>query len=301
MTAAKFTAADQRQPRFSLPAAGLGGSFEYQTGKKLVCLDVDGTIVNHDGHMSEAVKQAGRAVVGDGHTVVISTGRSLPATLPIIETLGITHGYAVCSNGGVTLRIDARPPERGGLDDGYEVIAQRVFDPAPALDALTERLSTARYAIETSAGHFLSTERFEDLTFGIAPRPASFKKMKRAEAVRLVVNSSDSTAQEFAHTIKDIGLHGVTYSVGWSAWLDIAAEGVTKASSLEELRAQLDIPLEATVACGDGRNDIEMLQWAHRAVAMGQAVEEVKAAAGEITGSVDEDGLVPVLQSLLED
>lgn len=301
MTAAKLTPAAQRQPPFSQPAAGHGGSFEYQEGKKLVCLDVDGTLVNHDGHMSQAVRQAGRAVVGDGHTVVISTGRSLPATLPIIEALGITHGYAVCSNGGVTLRIDARPPEKGGLEEGYEVLTQRVFDPAPALESLTERLSTARYAIETSAGHFLSTERFEDLTFGIAPRPVSFKQLKRAKAVRLVVNSSDSTARDFARTVQDIGLHGVTYSVGWSAWLDIAAEGVTKASSLEELRAQLQIPMEATVACGDGRNDIEMLQWAHRSVAMGQAVDEVKAAADEVTGTVDDDGLVPVLLSVLED
>lgn len=301
MTAARETATQQRQRPFSLPPAGVGGSFEYQQGKKLICLDVDGTIVNHDGHMSEAVKQAGRAVVGDGHTVVVSTGRSLPATLPIIQSLGITHGYAVCSNGGVTLRIDARPPERGGLEDGYQVIAQRVFDPAPALEALTDRLATARYAVETSAGHFLSTERFEDLTFGIAPKPVSLKKMKRADAVRLVVNSSDSSAREFARAVKDIGLHGVTYSVGWSAWLDISAQGVTKASSLEELRADLGAPLEATVACGDGRNDIEMLQWAHRGVAMGQAVDEVKAVADEVTGGVDEDGLVPVLQSLLEE
>ncbi|MFD5822086.1 HAD family hydrolase, partial [Nesterenkonia xinjiangensis] len=96
----------------------------------MVCLDVDGTLVNHDGHMSEAVRVAGRAVVADGHTVVVSTGRSLPATLPIIEMLGVTHGYAVCSNGGVTVRIDLE------LEEGYEVIDRRVFDPAPALDAL---------------------------------------------------------------------------------------------------------------------------------------------------------------------
>lgn len=286
-----------RQPDFSIPAAGAGGSFAYQQGTMMVCLDVDGTIVNHDGHMSEAVKQAGRAVVGDGHTVVVSTGRSLPATLPIIETFGITHGYAVCSNGGVTLRIDTE------LEDGYEVIDQQVFDPAPALDALNQRLSlsTARYAIETSAGKFFATTRFEDRSFGLAPEMVSFKEMRRAEAVRLVVNSDDATAHEFAHAVKDIGLQGVSYSVGWSAWIDIAAEGVTKASSLERLRDALGVPQEKTIACGDGRNDIEMLQWAHRGVAMGQAVPEVVEVSDEVTGTVDDDGLVPVLYSILED
>ncbi|EXF24738.1 HAD family hydrolase [Nesterenkonia sp. AN1] len=279
---------------FSIPPAGAGGSFSHTPGKKMVCLDVDGTIVFHDGRMSEAVKQAGRALVAEGHTVVVSTGRSLPATLPVVETFGIEQGYAVCSNGGVTVRIDV------SLEDGYEVLDRRVFDPAPALDALMDRLPNARYAIETSVGDFLSTERFEDMSFGLDARGVSFQEMKEAEAVRLVVNSTEATAEEFATAVQSIGLHGVTYSVGWSAWLDIAAAGVTKGSSLEALRERLAVPAEDTVAVGDGRNDIEMLGWAARGVAMGQAPQEVIDVADELTAPVEEDGLVPVLRSLLE-
>jgi hydroxymethylpyrimidine pyrophosphatase-like HAD family hydrolase len=54
------------------------------------------------------------------------------------------------------------------------------------------------------------------------------------------------------------------------------------------------------VAVGDQRNDIEMLQWAARGVAMGNAPEEVKAVADEVTGSVEEAGLAAVLESLLD-
>ncbi|MDN5693261.1 MAG: HAD hydrolase family protein, partial [Micrococcaceae bacterium] len=49
--------------------------------KKLVCLDVDGTIVDHDGHLHEPVREAVKAVVAAGHHVVIATGRSRGATL----------------------------------------------------------------------------------------------------------------------------------------------------------------------------------------------------------------------------
>mgnify|MGYP001756842431 FL=1 len=63
----------------------------------------------------------------------------------------------------------------------------------------------------------------------------------------------------------------------------------------------LKVAPEDTVAVGDGRNDIEMLRWAGRGVAMGQAVEEVVAAADEVTGHVDEHGLATVLRSLLEE
>jgi len=260
---------------------------------KMVCLDVDGTLVNHDGHMSTAVKEAARAVVAAGHEVVVSTGRSLGATLPVVELLGIERGYAVCCNGGVTLRVDS------SLPDGYEVIDRQTFDPAPALEALRDVLPTAKYALEDVDGNFLSTERFQDASFGVVAQGVDFEQLLESIAVRLVVFSTDSTAEEFGEAVEAIGLHGVTYSVGWTAWLDIAAEGISKASGVEALRAHLEIDPEDTVAVGDGRNDIEMLRWAGRGVAMGQAPEEVKAAADEITAPVEGDGLAYVLRSLL--
>ena len=259
----------------------------------MIALDVDGTLVDHDGHMSVPVREAAQAVVAAGHEVMIATGRSLNATLPIIEHIGIETGYAVCSNGGVTLRVDS------GLADGYEVLHKATFDPGPALRALRKRLPSAKYALEDADGNFLSTERFQDASFGVEAIGVDFQTMLEATAVRVVVFSSDNTPEEFNAAIRHIGLAGVTYSVGWTAWLDIAAAGVTKASALEQLRGRLSIEAHRTVAVGDGRNDIEMLTWARRGVAMGQAPAEVIAAADEVTHSVHEDGAAHVLRSLL--
>lgn len=259
----------------------------------MIALDVDGTLVDHDGHMSATVRDAAQAVVAAGHDVMIATGRSLNATLPVIEQIGIDRGYAVCCNGGVTLRLD---PE---LADGYEIIHKATFDPGPALRALRKRLPTAKYALEDEDGNFLSTERFQDMSFGVEAIGVDFQTMLEATAVRVVVFSAENTPEEFNTAIRHIGLAGVTYSVGWTAWLDIAAAGVTKASALEHLRGRLEIEAHRTVAVGDGRNDIEMLTWAARGVAMGQAPEEVIAAANEVTHSVFDDGAAHVLRSLL--
>ncbi|MBM7781484.1 HAD family hydrolase [Arthrobacter tumbae] len=266
---------------------------QQQTTRKLIALDVDGTLVDHEGHMSDEVRTAAGAVVDAGHEVVIATGRSLGATLPIIEKIGLTRGHAVCSNGGVTLRIDVDE-----FEDGYEVINRVVFDPRPALVALRKCLPSAKFALEDDEGRFLSTERFQDASFGAEAESVDFQRMLRARAVRVVVFSTDSTAEEFGEAVESIGLHGVTYSVGWTAWLDIAAAGVTKASALELVRRRLDVDPSETVAIGDGRNDIEMLSWAARGVAMGQAPEEVLAAASEVTASVYDDGAAKILRSL---
>ena len=276
----------------TLSNAGIDDRQENRT-QHLVALDVDGTLVDHEGTMTDEVRDAAQAVIEAGHDVIIATGRSLGATLPVIGLLGITRGYAVCSNGGVTLRIDSALPE------GFEVIDRVTFDPKPALSALRDRLPSAKYALEDDRGRFLSTESFQDASFGSEAESVGFKEMVESRAVRVVVFSTDSSAEEFGDAVASIGLHGVTYSVGWTAWLDIAAAGVTKASALEVLRDRLGTTRELTVAVGDGRNDIEMLQWAGRGVAMGQAPDEVRSAASEVTGSVYDDGAAKVLRSLV--
>lgn len=259
----------------------------------LVALDVDGTLVDHDGVMSDAVRAAAHAVVEAGHHVIIATGRSLGALIPIVEMIGLRTGYGVCSNGGVTIRLDPELPE------GYEVIDRVTFDPAPALHALRERIPGALFALEDAKGNFLATSRFQDASFGIEARGVDFHDLLETEAVRVVVNSAEASTQEFADAIAAAGLQGVTYAIGWSAWLDIAAAGVTKASALEILRGTLRIDPSLTVAVGDGSNDIEMLRWAGRGVAMGQAEDEIKAAADEVAASVYDDGAATVLRSLL--
>ena len=86
---------------------------------------------------------------------------------------------------------------------------------------------------------------------------------------------------------------------GLKAGQPINPEGVSKASALEQVRRRLRVEPGDTVAVGDQRNDLEMLQWAARGVAMGNAPDEVKAVADEVTLSVTDDGLVPILRSLI--
>ncbi|NWN87447.1 MAG: HAD family hydrolase [Micrococcaceae bacterium] len=261
--------------------------------QKMVCLDVDGTIVDFDGHMYPEVRAEIMNVMEAGHHVLIATGRAFHATLPIIRDIGLHSGYSVCSNGGVSLRLD---PD---LEEGFEIVARSTFDPSSVLDALRERIPTAKFAIEDVDGNYLSTERFQDFSFGVQAKGVTFEELEEATAVRLVVFSQDSSTQEFASAIEALGLQGITYSVGYNAWLDVAGAGVTKASGLDALRQVLHIDEADTVAIGDGFNDVEMLEWAGRGVAMGQAPREVKRVADEVTGTVHDGGLATVLRTLL--
>jgi hydroxymethylpyrimidine pyrophosphatase-like HAD family hydrolase len=106
----------------------------------------------------------------------------------------------------------------------------------------------------------------------------------------VIIRDPRATAEEFVALGARLGLHGTDYVVGWTAWLDLAPVGVSKASGLQLVVDELGLTAADVLAIGDGRNDLEMLRWAARGVAMGQAVPEVHEAADASTDSVLEDG-----------
>ena len=78
----------------------------------LIALDIDGTLVHDNGFMSERVVAEVARVRGLGHEVIVATGRSASNAIPVIRDVGIHDGYAVCSNGAVTIKVD-KEHERG--------------------------------------------------------------------------------------------------------------------------------------------------------------------------------------------
>ncbi|WP_285838375.1 HAD family hydrolase [Janibacter melonis] len=261
----------------------------------MICLDLDGTTITHEGVLRPAVREAVQAVLAAGHHVVVATGRGIVATTPILDALGLTKGWTVCSNGAVTVRLDPRAPQGWTLDEDDVV----TFDPAPVLTRLRPVLPDALVAVEDlGVGFRLSAPYPADELVG-EQTVVPWEELIAHPTTRVTLRMPEATSEEFAEAVDRAGLHGVAYSVGFSAWLDINPEGVSKGSALEIVRRRLHVEPGLTVAVGDQRNDIEMLRWAARGVAMGNAPTEVQDVADEVTGVVDDDGLVPVLRSLL--
>jgi len=107
---------------------------------------------------------------------------------------------------------------------------------------------------------------------------------------RVIIRDPEATADDFLTLAGELGLHGTDYVVGWTAWLDLAPMGVSKASGVAYVAERLGVDQADVLAIGDGRNDIELLQWAGRGVAMGQAVQPVIDAADDVTAPVADDG-----------
>src|SRR5699024_2031130 len=108
----------------------------------------------------------------------------------------------------------------------------------------------------------------------------------------------DLSAQAFSQVIAEAGVHGAEHSIGWTAWLDMAAPGISKASALETPRERLGIDAAHPLARRDGSNDVPMHTCAGDGVALRQPPQGVQDVADVVTDSTYEDGTVLVLEQL---
>ena len=162
-----------------------------------------------------------------GAHLVLATGRSVHATAPVAHELGLTGGWAVCSNGAVTVRLD---PD---ADLGYVITDRITFDPGPALRLMHAELPDAHFAVEDLDSGFRMNKLFPAGELTGHHEVVDLEDLWSDHVTRLVVRSPGHTSTDFHELVHRMGLDEVTYAVGWTAWMDIAPKGVTKASALE--------------------------------------------------------------------
>ncbi|MDZ5619585.1 HAD family hydrolase [Nocardioides bizhenqiangii] len=262
---------------------------------KLVALDIDGTLLKWvDGGgggsthevVPDAVHDAVQRALADGAHVVLASGRAPHGMTPIADQLDLQDPvtpddklWIVASNGSVIVR---HPPT--------EIVHEETFDAAPAVHAVLQRHPDALVAIEERGVGYRVSAPFPDGELGGELIVTRLEDLVSAPVSRVIIRDPQATADDFVAMAAELGLHGTDYVVGWTAWMDLSPVGVSKASGLQYVAERLGVGAEDVLAIGDGRNDIEMLTWAGRGVAMGQAVQEVQDAADHVTGTVDEDG-----------
>lgn len=266
---------------------------------RLVATDLDGTLVRDDGSVSERTREVLGAVIARGVPVVIATARPLrwlDDLWPLVAGSGV-GAMGVVSNGAIwwdTGRVGGdRARHLAGLD-------------AVAGLALCERILAAcpeaTFAIETLAGLRLGPG-FNDPY----PHPEDTPRGELVDlwdgpAVKLMVRAAEPVPAEQWPGLRDrlVAAVGTAGEATWSGagLLEISAPGVTKASTLALICAELDIPAAEVVAFGDMPNDLPMLQWAGTSYAMANADPAVLAAADRVAPSNQADGVATVLAGI---
>ncbi|NYE36223.1 Cof subfamily protein (haloacid dehalogenase superfamily) [Nocardioides cavernae] len=259
---------------------------------RLVALDIDGTLLAWvDGQTEDyetitaPVHDAVHRALDAGAHIVLASGRSPHGMTRIADLLHIPREdadqlWVVASNGAVVFRY---PP--------MDVVHEETFDAAPAVAAVLEHHPNALVAVEErGVGGYRVNRVFPEGELSGEQVITEVSDIVGEPVSRVIIRDPEATADDFIELAARLGLHGTDYVVGWTAWMDLSPVGVSKASGLAHVCARLGLEAADVLAIGDGRNDIEMLRWAGRGVAMGQAVDEVKEAADAVTDPVVDHG-----------
>ncbi|MCZ4499766.1 MAG: HAD-superfamily hydrolase, subfamily [Marmoricola sp.] len=259
---------------------------------RLVATDLDGTLVHSDGSLTQRTRNALLRAEDEGVEVVFVTGRPLRWAEDVFEHVG-GHGYAIVANGALIWDV-ARS----------SVHLQRAIEPAVGLQVV-ERLRAAvpgsHFAVESLSGIALETDFLTRYPMPPGSRRGTAQEILTEPAFKLLARHEELDAQEFWD--RGIAAVGDLVEVTWSsttALLEISAQGVTKASTLEMFCEERGIAAAEVVAFGDMPNDLPMLGWAGTSYAMANAHPTVRDAATHLAGTNDEDGVAEVIEQLLD-
>jgi hydroxymethylpyrimidine pyrophosphatase-like HAD family hydrolase len=274
------------------PGADLRNTTHLSPGAKaepgsFVALDIDGTLLGPDMTVPPVTVRAVDDVRRAGHHVVLASGRSLVGVLAVVRQLGIDEGWVVASNGAVVARVGL------ALPGGYRLETVHSFDVEPVVRLAREALPTVQVGVEEIGWGYRVDRPFEqELVNGQQSRVAD-EELWDTPAARVILRADG--VHELLEPLRALG---VTATPAGPDWVDVTPRSLSKATALEGIRARVEADPGRTVAVGDGVNDLEMLAWATRGVAMGHAPDAVRAAADEVTGTIEEHGVVAVLRTL---
>lgn len=265
--------------------------------KKVLVLDIDGTLTNSKKEITSATKEAIQDILQKGHKVILASGRPTPGMRRYEKELELEKfgGYLLSFNGAKVVE------SRSG-----EVVYQRL---------LSVSMIPSLYAFARDNGCGLITylgdqvisafepDEYVELEARINGLPIKvvkdFKHFVNFEINKCLMTAPSEKAEFFEEMLREKYSESASIYRSEPFFIEIMPKDVDKATSLDRMLEVIGMTKEDAICCGDGYNDISMIQYAGVGVAMGNAQPKVKEAADYITATNDEDGLVEVINKFI--
>ncbi|GMA14131.1 hypothetical protein HNQ10_003107 [Deinococcus metallilatus] len=265
---------------------------------RLIATDLDGTLLRPDLTVSVRTRAALDAARAAGIHVVPVTARQPRGVRRIAEAAGF-HEYALCGNGahGVHLTTGETLFEAHVPEAVQRAVAEALAARVPGVLFVSVREGGEVFVAQdgyAAIAHFEDHKR-EPGEMGTF----TLEDVLARPSLKFIVRHAALTPRELLAELRALNLGGFAVTHSGAPFLEVLAEGVSKAWGLEQLCARLNVAREEVLAFGDAPNDAEMLAWAGRGVAMGNAESEAREAADEVTLTNAEDGVAAVIEKLL--
>lgn len=258
------------------------------TTRKLIAIDLDGTLLNDEGRVSKVTAEVITEVRKAGHKVVIATGRHTASALPIAKQLGLTDSM-VSFNGALVTNLENRQEELA-----YSYIQNDVTK-------LTELVKEWGYGYITSTKNRNYIEpQFKFLRNFYAGRGAQVEEVVSNKEIGLPILKTsivgdEEKLDEIEPFVQQTIPHLSVVRSGEQS-IDVMNRKASKGAALQWIANHYQIKQEDTISIGNYYNDLSMLTFAGTGVAVANAPYQVQQKADVVTDSNEKNGVAYFLQ-----
>jgi len=274
---------------------------------RLLAIDIDGTLLDSRGRLPEAHRDALVDASARGVEVALVTGRSYHFTAPIVDLLPIPLTLIV-NNGAVVKRRDGATELRHVLPRSaalqvldetrrFEDSVAIVFDRPDERQIVFERMD---WSHPNRRGYYEKNKAF------IAAAPSPLREMLTEDPIQVMFNGSVEPMRALVTALRALPIAD-QFSVAITEYVprdfslvDVNGAGCSKGTTLARWVVRRGMTPADVMAIGDNLNDVEMLDFAGTAFAMGNASDAIKARGYRPTASNDENGLALAIRECLE-
>lgn len=265
--------------------------------KKVLVLDIDGTLTNSNKEITDTTKQALQDIMQKGHKVILASGRPTPGMRRYEEELELKKygGYLLSFNGGRIVECSTG-----------ETVYQRILSAEiiPELYAFAKEHGCGLLSYEKDCIiSAFEPDEYVDLESrinGLAVKVVeNFPEYVNFDVNKCLLTAPVEIAPDLEKQLQLKYQEMLSIYRSEPFFIEVMPQNVDKAASLDRMLEVIGLTKEDTICCGDGFNDISMIKYAGVGVAMGNAQPAVKEAADYITATNDEDGLVQVMNKFI--
>ena len=263
---------------------------------KLVAIDMDGTLLREDKTVSDRTKSAIKAAYAKGAKIVLASGRPLEGLLRYIEELGIysNQDYVLSYNGSLVQNVETKEVICKNILSGKDL--HRLYD-------LSKEIGVNLHAFSKQGCITPKISEYSELEGKINSIPVvelNYDDISEDEdIIKIMFVDPEEQLEEAIKKIPQSFYEEYTIVRSAPFFLEFLNKKSGKGTGVKALADFLGIKQEEVICIGDAGNDLDMIEYAGLGVAMGNAFEEVKAAADYITDTNDEDGVAKVIERFI--
>lgn len=286
---------------------------------RLLACDLDGTLLNGQGVLTEATASALRQAIDQDVEIVFATGRRHSFAWQMLAPLGLDpETVLISSNGAITRTLGGRSIHRVGMPIATALLlCRQLNDFRNSLVFTFDRTGPGALVVENIAALQSRLTRWVELNLheieAVLPLEQAFDRSEKPVQAMIcgtlpkmqeglaVLEGATAEAEQLRRVIS---IHRTEYPARDLSIVDLMPTGCSKGSALARLAAERGIDPVEIAAIGDNMNDVEMLTYAGRAVVMENSPAELHAMAVAggwvVTGSNESDGAAQAILGMLE-